>query len=559
MLKLKRTKEIMQLLNERGTVTVRELTELFNVTDVTIRRDLQELEAQNLLMRTHGGAVRAASRDQSSENGGNAPPPADALIIGPVQNRVAHTLRERAIREQMPLLAESAPFDGAIYLGPDNYHGAYQLGQWTGEYLRQRGVADPFVLDMTSELPNGDWRSSGFVDGLRSVIEHAHIFTVDGQNVYGAAYGVAVGALSAHREINVLFGVNDDLILAALQAVVDLGLDPEDFVAVNVGGEGKTLFDALDRRGALKACLALFPEVVGRKGVEAVLRLWNGETGIEEVITPCAVITADTLHHYYTHVDDDWQINLPAMDRLEQTVWTTPTPRLPDKRLSFVIHFRTHEWYQNLAHSMQQRGAETGVAVTVEDVNEDLKAEIIELRRMIGKKAATYVQDGDTIFLDTGSTTSNLAQFLDGYRNLTVITNSIAIFHQLQRNSNINLILTGGEFHHESQSFIGRGVQLFLQELRVDKAFLVASGVTTSFGVSCRNQEEADVRRSVINASREVVLLVDHTVIGTDSNVFVTQLNRINTIITDAGIQAGDRLGFNRFGIRVMVVGEVGP
>lgn len=562
MLKLSRSKEIVQLLNERGIVTVRELTETFNVTDVTIRRDLRELEEQGLLLRTHGGAVKidyrpAEQPDRSEPNGGNNTV-TDALIIAPVQNRIAHTLRERAMREHIPLLVESVPFEGAIYLGPDNYRAAISLGQWTGNYIQQADLTNLRLLDLTADLPNSVARSTGFLDGLKSIIgEKLGVVSVNGQYLYNAAYHVALDALRVHPDINILFGINDDLILAAIQAALDLGREPNSFIAVNVGGEGKTIFDVLARRGPLKACLALFPEVVGRKGVDATLRLWSGDTSIKQVITPATVLTADNLTEFYYRQDDDWRINLDAVDRLEQTRFSDPAPTQTDRQLSFIIHFRTHEWYQNVAKAMQERGREVGITVRVEDINNDLRAEISELRRLIGKMAATYVKDGDTIYLDAGTTTTNMAQFLGSERKLIVITPSLTIFQQLQRSPNIQLILTGGEYLPESNSLVGRGAPLFLGEFRVDKAFVVAGGVSVDFGVSCKNPQEAEVRRAAINASREVVLLADHTVIGTDSRVLVTPLHRVNTLITDAGIRSEDRLNFVQRGIRVLVVGEV--
>ena len=61
----------------------------------------------------------------------------DALILAPVQDSAVHTLRERALRNQIPLLAESSSFPGAIYLGPNNYEAAFRLGRWTGEYVQE--------------------------------------------------------------------------------------------------------------------------------------------------------------------------------------------------------------------------------------------------------------------------------------------------------------------------------------------------------------------------------------------------------------------------------------
>ena len=561
MLLAEREDIILSLVHDLGVVSVRELAEACDVTEVTIRRDLNKLEARNLLRRTHGGAVRF---DKALSNGILPPAEAvtdspDALILAPVQHSAIHTLRERALRNHIPLLAESSRFPGAIYLGPNNYEAAFQLGRWTGDYVRAYFHAKPHVLDISQEeLPNTRTRSIGFIEGLRYVLgDNVHVVTIDGRALYNDAYQIALDALHMHPEINLLFGINDDSILAGLQAYQDLDRDLARVLAVNVGGEGKTLFDVLRRGGPLKACMALFPEVVGQRGVEAVLRLWAGEDIGSEVITPSALLTADTLTDYYTPGSQGWSLNPQAVAALDQTRWTGPLPAAQNKRISFVIHYRTHEWYQNLAHAMQVYGAQHGVQVAVEDVKDDLRTEIRELRRAIGKLAATYVRDGDTIILDTGTPTTHMAQFLHGYRNLTVITNSLAVFQTLHNNPAITLTLTGGDFHHESQSFVGRGGKLFLREIRADKAFIVAGGVSQVFGISSKNLPEAEIRRAMIRAAREVVALADHTVLGVDANARVCDLDEINTLITDAGALAAHRLDLNQRGIRVLVAGQL--
>ncbi len=562
MLLIERENEILSLVNKRGAVSVRELAELCDVAEVTIRRDLKKLESLNLLRRTYGGAVQIGVATENSarltvpDKSADVP---DALILAPVQNRAVHTLRERALRSRIPLIAESAPQDGAIYLGPNNFDASVALGVWAGEYVRDHLGGNACVLDIVLQLPNTRARSAGFSKGLRSVLgDAAQIVTVDGHGLYNEAYQVAKDALRVHPEINVIFGINDDSVLGGLQAYLDLDRDSERLLAVNVGGEGKTLFDVLHRGGPLKACVALFPEVVGRLAIDAALRLWAGQDIGTAIVTPSTLLTADNLTDYYTPTGQTWMLNPEAVERLEQTRWTSPLPRFSNKRISFLIHYRTHEWYQNVARAMRARADEVDIDLLVEDVNEDLKAEINELRRLIGKMAASYVNDGDTIILDTGTATTSMAQFLDERRNLTVITNSNAIFQRLQRNPAINLILTGGEFHRDSQSFVGHGAQLLLKEIRADKVFLVAGGVSASFGVSCKNSEEAEVRRSMINSAREVVLLADHTLLGHESRVRVTDLEQIDTVITDAGAPSDYRLEFNQRGIKVMIAGQMG-
>jgi DeoR/GlpR family transcriptional regulator of sugar metabolism len=563
MLLIEREKEIVQMVNQRGAVSVRELAQTLDVTEVTIRRDLKKLEELRLLQRTHGGAARVDGLIPTPGNGAHPEPAdhlhADALILAPVQTEAAHTLRERALRASIPLIAESAPLDGAIYLGPRNYECAVELGRWAGAYVRDHLGGTAHVLDIQLQLSNTRARSAGFAAGLRDVLgEAVHLVSIDGLGLYNEAYAAALNALRVHPEINVIFGINDDSVLGGLQAYLDLDRDPAALLAVNVGGEGKTLFDVLQRGGALKACLALFPEVVGREAVDGALRALAGEA-VGEIITPAAILTADTLTDYYTLVEGGWQLNEDAAARLAQTRWTTPLPLGRGRRLALVIHFRTHEWYQNVAAAAQRRADALGVVLSVEDVNEDVRAEIAELRRLIGKMAATYVRDGDTIILDAGTPTASMAQFLDGHQNLTVITNSIAVFQRLGRNPNVRLILTGGEFQRESGAFVGRGAQLLLHEIRADKAFMVASGVSESFGVSCKDPAEADVRRAMLDAAREVVLLADHTVLGVDSRVRVAPLDAVHTLVTDPGLPSHYRLRLNQRGVRVMVAGEVIP
>ncbi len=563
MLLAEREEIILALVNDHGIVTVRELAEACQVTEVTIRRDLNKLEAQNLLRRTHGGAVRFDKAlgevpcDYVSTVEADDIP--EALILAPVQNSAIHTLRERALRMHIPLLAESSAFPGAIYLGPNNYDAALTLGRWTGHYAKQHFDGAAYVLDIAqSVLTNTRDRSRGFREGLQQVLDGtAHVVTIEGRGLYNDVYQVASDALRAHPEINVIFGINDDSVLGGLQAYLDLERDPERLLAVNVGCEGKTLLDTLHHGGPLKACIALFPEVVGRLGIEAVIRLWAGEEVGTEVITPHALLTPDNLTDYYTPHMHGWKLNLAAVEHLRYTHWNTPLPQAANKRVSFVIHYCTHEWYQSLAKAMQERADQAGVRLSVEDVQDDLRAEIRDLRRLIGKLAATYVTDGNTIILDSGTPTTYMAQFLKGYRDLTVITNSLAVFHVLEDEPDIRVILTGGEFHRDSGSLVGRGGQLFLREIRADKAFIVAGGVSSTFGVSSRNLPEAEIRRAMINAAREVVVLADHSVLGVDANNRVTDLDKVDTLITDTGALAALRLEFNQRGIKVMVAGQL--
>jgi len=257
MLQAEREFRILNLIDNQGAVSVRELAELFDVTEVTVRRDLQRMESRELLRRTHGGAI-------STEQIAEVEHPAtyeksgvdvDALIISPVNNRAAHTLREKAIRNEIPFLAESCPQDGAIYLGPHNFEAGRQLGIWTADYIAANFRQEPIVLVLTQHsLPNTLERSQGFINELNNRLGHdITIISVDGNALYDQSYQVAYEALRSNPHINVIFGINDDSLLAGLQAYADLGFDLEQLLAVNIGGEGSTIFNKLMNVEAFKA------------------------------------------------------------------------------------------------------------------------------------------------------------------------------------------------------------------------------------------------------------------------------------------------------------------
>ena len=126
-------------------------------------------------------------------------------------------------------------------------------------------------------------------------------------------------------EINLIFGINDDSILAGMQAYHDLGRDKSMLIAVSIGAEGNTIFDALMGKGPLKACMAMFPEVVGRLAIDTVRHLWRANRNDFNVITPTALLTAENINEFYVKNENHWQfineeivkaVALPGMPKI---------------------------------------------------------------------------------------------------------------------------------------------------------------------------------------------------------------------------------------------------
>jgi len=168
--------------------------------------------------------------------------------------------------------------------------------------------------------------------------------------------------------------------------------------------------------------------------------------------------------------------------------------------------------------------------------NQDNLAE----KRMIARKALEFIEDGDTIILDSGSTTTELAKIMTGFRNLTVITNALNIGLILGAEPGINVILTGGEFKAPTLSLTGQKAADFFQNLHVDKLFLATAGVSLKSGLTYPGISDICVKRAMIESANVTYLLADSTKIGKNAFASLGALSLINYLITDSGIRNED-------------------
>jgi DeoR/GlpR family transcriptional regulator of sugar metabolism len=161
-------------------------------------------------------------------------------------------------------------------------------------------------------------------------------------------------------------------------------------------------------------------------------------------------------------------------------------------------------------------------------------------KMIIATKAIEFIHDGDTIILDSGSTTTEIAKLIHGYKNLTVITNAINISLILGAQAGINLIVTGGEFKAPTLSLTGQKAADFFQNLHVDKLFLATAGIALKSGLTYPGISDICVKRAMIEAANEIYLVADSTKIGKNSFASLGALSLIDYLITDANIKKED-------------------
>ena len=176
-----------------------------------------------------------------------------------------------------------------------------------------------------------------------------------------------------------------------------------------------------------------------------------------------------------------------------------------------------------------------------------------EQKERIGALAASLVRPGDNIVIDSGTTTISLARHLRDADRVTVATNGLNIAWELQDAPGVDLILTGGLLHKKSLSIQGSQAEACLQAYSFDMLFLGVDGFDLQFGVTTHHEAEASLNHKMVERSRKVIVLTDASKFGRVSLHRIVQLDRVHTVITDAGISPEYREGLQRLGIELLI------
>lgn len=192
------------------------------------------------------------------------------------------------------------------------------------------------------------------------------------------------------------------------------------------------------------------------------------------------------------------------------------------------------------------------ISANVQNI-ELLNNENMAEKESIAKKAVEMINDGDTIILDSGSTVSEIAKHIAGFKNLTVITNALNIALILGADPEINLILTGGEFKAPTLSLTGQKAADSLEGLHVDKLFLATAGIALKSGLTYPSISDICVKRAMIESADVVYLVADSSKIGKSSFASLGALSLIDYLITDSKINEDYIDIFSRHDIKMIV------
>lgn len=177
-----------------------------------------------------------------------------------------------------------------------------------------------------------------------------------------------------------------------------------------------------------------------------------------------------------------------------------------------------------------------------------------EEKHLLGIEAALMVADGETLILDSGSTTFEIARNLTLHKNLTIITYDLFIASSIAYDPSTTIIVTGGTRREGFNVLIGPITEELIRQVKVNKAFLAADAVDFSQGVTNATFIEVSIKRLIIEAASEVILVADHSKFNKVALAKVCSLDQIHHVITDSGVDDSILQGLQRIGIPTTIV-----
>ena len=157
----------------------------------------------------------------------------------------------------------------------------------------------------------------------------------------------------------------------------------------------------------------------------------------------------------------------------------------------------------------------------------------VEAKRRVGELAVNLIQDGDQIFLDSGTTTFQMAGLLKGKRRVSVIAHSIRLAEELSAIPDINIIMLGGQYRVDRMDTVGPLALEAMEQLRGYRAFIGADGVSMDFGLAASDIESSHLYRLAVRHARETILVLDHTKFEAPSLYKIVDWEAVSTVVTD--------------------------
>ncbi|MEZ5347467.1 MAG: sugar ABC transporter substrate-binding protein [Pyrinomonadaceae bacterium] len=244
----------------------------------------------------------------------------DAVILTPADTNGLEEILKIAEDAGTPVLVEANPVEGMkTMVAICDYDAGFNLGVWVGNNVKNEDGSPLRLLDVG--LP---WlrpcllRSEGFIEGVRSIQPDAIVVaSINGEATPSIAKKIAADTLTEKGDIDVIFAMDDETAQGAYQGYLAAGFDPETVTIAGFGLSGEAEKDWMMRREALKVSEAMFPEYVGLRCIDGIVKMYDGQDVPLRDVTPTVAMTAENLESFYPKKDGVWTPDFSAIAALE--------------------------------------------------------------------------------------------------------------------------------------------------------------------------------------------------------------------------------------------------
>jgi DeoR family fructose operon transcriptional repressor len=197
-------------------------------------------------------------------------------------------------------------------------------------------------------------------------------------------------------------------------------------------------------------------------------------------------------------------------------------------------------------------GAVLNQRISIEPLYQQKDAAHKGEKEAIGRAGAELAADGDTLLINSGSTTLEVIRHLKR-KKVRIITSNLGAVGELT-GGDLECILVGGMYRPRSNSLVGAMASLSLQQVYGSKAFIGVDGISVKYGLTTPILEEAEIARQMIERTPgPVIVVADHSKLGLVSNFVTAPIEKINILITDAGIESEFRQALEKIGIKIVI------
>jgi DeoR family transcriptional regulator of aga operon len=194
-----------------------------------------------------------------------------------------------------------------------------------------------------------------------------------------------------------------------------------------------------------------------------------------------------------------------------------------------------------------------GAQSPTENALETKRALYAAEKARIGRAAAALIAPGDSVLIDSGTTTLQVARHIRAGEPLVVVTNDVGVMNELANREAVQLVFLGGTLRRKNMSFYGTQTERALQDMHVDKLFLAADGFHIEKGITTHFEPEALLNRLMCQAASEIIVVADSSKFGRLCLHKILEPQNITRLITDAGIPDEAREALSNAGVQVQI------